>query len=153
MRGCRAAGFWIFLALTGLVAASWAPAESKSDWQAPPDAKNMKNPVPANDAALAAGKSQFADKCAKCHGDDGDGKGMEAEMYAVSPADFTDWRLMSEMTDGELFWKITEGRRPMPSFKKQFTDEQRWQLVNYIRTFAKPPAPPTPPAKRPPRKK
>jgi mono/diheme cytochrome c family protein len=40
------------------------------------------------------------------------------------------------MTDGEIFWKITEGRRPMPSFKKELTDEQRWQLVNFLRRLA-----------------
>jgi len=44
--------------------------------------------------------------------------------------------MMEEMTDGEIFYKISEGRRPMPSFKKRLTEEQRWQLVNYVRTFA-----------------
>jgi mono/diheme cytochrome c family protein len=153
MRDLRIAGYWVLFALSGLAAAGWAAAHAKSDWQAPPEAKNMKNPVPSNEATLAAGKVLYTDKCASCHGDTGDGKGPEAEMYAVSPADFRDFNLMSEMTDGELFWKITEGRRPMPSFKKQFADEQRWQLVNYIRTFAKPPASAASPAKHPPHKK
>jgi mono/diheme cytochrome c family protein len=48
--------------------------------------------------------------------------------------------MMEEMTDGEIFWKIGEGRRPMPSFKKRLTDDQRWQLVNYVRSFAPKPA-------------
>jgi mono/diheme cytochrome c family protein len=57
------------------------------------------------------------------------------------------------MTDGEIFWKMTEGRKPMPSFKKQLTDEQRWQLVNFLRTFApkpvaKPAAKPQTPSKK-----
>jgi mono/diheme cytochrome c family protein len=107
----------------------------------------LKNPLPVNAATLAAGKALYADKCAECHGDKGDGKGPEAGMYAVPPSDFSDPHMMSEMTDGEIFWKITEGRRPMPSFKKQFTDEQRWQLVNYLRTFSKSASPSSPPAK------
>ena len=58
-------------------------------------------------------------------------------MYDVKPADLTDAHMMSEMTDGEIFWKISEGRQPMPSFKKQLSEEQRWQMVHYLRTFAK----------------
>ncbi len=61
-------------------------------------------------------------------------------MYAVKPADFTGAHMMGEMTDGEIFWKISEGR-PMPSFKKQLTEEQRWQLVNHVRSLAPKPAP------------
>ena len=129
--------------------ASWLLAHSKSGWQAPPEAKDLKNPVPANDSTLAAGKSLYTEKCVQCHGEKGDGLGSDAEMYSVPPSNFTDYHMMIEMTDGELFWKITEGRRPMPSFRKEFTDEQRWQLVNFIRTFAKPPAPPAPPGKHP----
>jgi len=57
------------------------------------------------------------------------------------------------MTDGELFWKISEGRRPMPEFKKRLTEEQRWQLVNYVRTFAPKPAPAPKPTPAPSKKK
>ncbi|MFZ4986950.1 MAG: c-type cytochrome [Blastocatellia bacterium] len=38
-------------------------------------------------------------------------------------------------SDGELYWKITNGKSPMPASRIRFTDEQRWQIVNYIRTF------------------
>ncbi len=127
----------LLLVLLGFAAASWAAAQTKSDWQAPEQAKKTKNPVPANAAALAAGKTIYADKCASCHGDNGNGQGDQAKLYAVKPQDFTNPQLMAAMTDGELFWKISEGRRPMPSFKKQLTEEQRWQVVDYIRTFAK----------------
>ncbi len=127
----------ILFALTGFAAAGSAPAQTKSDWQAPEDAKKTKNPVPASAAALAAGKIVYAEKCASCHGDNGNGQGDQAKLYSVKPQDFTDAHLMSQMTDGELFWKMSEGRRPMPGFKKQLTDEQRWQVVGYIRTFVK----------------
>jgi mono/diheme cytochrome c family protein len=131
---------------------AWAIGHAHDGWTAPAEAKSLKNPVPVNEATLAAGKALFADKCANCHGEKGDGKGPEAEMYAVPPTNFTDAHMMGEMTDGEIFWKITEGRRPMPSFKKQFTDEQRWQLVNYVRTFSKPASPSPTPAKSSPKK-
>jgi mono/diheme cytochrome c family protein len=144
-RGRIRTGFSVLvLSLAGAV---WAIVHAHDGWTAPAEAKNLKNPVPVNEATLAAGKALFADKCANCHGEKGDGKGPEAEMYAVSPTNFTDAHMMGEMTDGEIFWKITEGRRPMPSFKKQYTDEQRWQLVNYVRTFSKPASPSPTPAK------
>ena len=42
---------------------------------------------------------------------------------------------MSATTDGELFYQISEGRKPMPAFKKRLTEEQRWQLVLLVRSF------------------
>ena len=69
-------------------------------------------------------------------GGNGDGKGPKAEQLSVAPANFTDARAMRAITDGELFWKVTQGRRPMPAFKQKLTDEERWQLVVYIRTLA-----------------
>ena len=123
------------VAAVGLLFAGWAPAHDK-DWQAPPEAKKMKNPVAPTPDNLAAARAIFMDKCAKCHGDKGAGDGPEAEMYDPEPANFTDAHMMNEMTDGEIFWKMTEGRKPMPSFKNELTDEQRWELVNFLRTLA-----------------
>ena len=43
---------------------------------------------------------------------------------------------MNRLTDGELYWQTTYGRRPMPAFAHKLSDEQRWKVVDYIRTFA-----------------
>jgi mono/diheme cytochrome c family protein len=129
-----------------LVFIAGAAPHSKSDWTAPEEAKKLRNPLPNDQATLDAGKAIFLDKCAKCHDETGNGEGPEAMMYDVKPADFTDADMMATMADGEIFWKIGEGRRPMPSFKKQLTEEQRWQLVAYLRTFAKKPVPAAKPA-------
>ncbi len=142
----------ILLALP-LALAALAVAHGKKDWPAPEDAKKLKNPVAATDASLVAAKAVFLDNCAQCHGEGGKGDGSEAPMYDVKPADFTDAHMMGEMTDGEIFWKISEGRRPMPEFKKRLTEEQRWQLVNYVRTFAPKPAPAPKPTPAPSKKK
>ncbi len=142
----------LLLAL-GLALASWAAAHGKKDWPVPQDAHKLKNPVAATGASLAAAKAIFLDDCAQCHGEGGKGDGSEAPMYDVKPADFTDAYMMGEMTDGEIFWKISEGRRPMPKFKKRLTEEQRWQLVNYVRAFAPKPAPAPKPSGTPAKKK
>ncbi len=105
-------------------------------WRATAEARKLKNPVPATPEALAAGKQIYTEHCRRCHGDDGDGKGEKAAELSVAPGDFTNVGEMSRRTDGELFWQITRGRLPMPSFEDKLSDEQRWELVDYIRTFA-----------------
>lgn len=124
----------VLLALAALAAAGML-AHDKNDWPVPEAAKKLKNPVPANAETLKVAKAIYDDKCAQCHGDTGKGDGPEATMYKPKPADLTDVHMMGEMTDGEIFWRMSEGRDPMPAFKKQLTEEQRWQLVHYLRTF------------------
>jgi mono/diheme cytochrome c family protein len=123
---------------------------SLSDWKAPAQARLRQNPVPPTQQAIGLGMSTYSDHCQNCHGEDGNGKGERAEKLSVAPSDFTDAHAMRLMTDGELFWKISEGHRPMPGFKGKLSEEERWQLVDYIRTFSQPivdpPVETTPPA-------
>jgi mono/diheme cytochrome c family protein len=111
---------------------------SMSDWSAPAKARQMQNPVAATPQNIAAGMSIYEERCVNCHGENGDGKGPKAGELSLAPTNFTDAQKLGEATDGELFWKISEGHRPMPGFKKKLSDEQRWQAVDYVRTFAKP---------------
>jgi mono/diheme cytochrome c family protein len=125
----------------------------KTPWVVPAIEKERKNPLAPTDANLAVAKKTFSDKCSNCHGDGGKGDGSEAMMYDPPPADLTDSAKMSKKTDGEIFYQITEGRKPMPSFKNKLTEEQRWQLVLFVRALAGAPAaapaavPAEPPAK------
>jgi mono/diheme cytochrome c family protein len=98
-------------------------------------ARKLQNPVPATPEAIAAAMVIYENRCANCHGMNGDGKGPKAEELSVAPADFRDARAMAAITDGELYWQITKGARPMPSFES-LSEEARWQLVDYVRTFA-----------------
>jgi mono/diheme cytochrome c family protein len=98
--------------------------------------KDRKNPLTPSEANLAAAKQVYGDQCANCHGDGGKGDGSDAMMYDPAPSDLTDAAKVSKRSDGEIYYQITEGRKPMPSFKKKLTDEQRWQLVLYVRALA-----------------
>ncbi len=99
------------------------------------EARGMENPVPNRPEVLAEGKALYGELCAHCHGDEGRGDGPESMMYDPAPADFTSEHTAGA-SDGELFYKITEGRKPMPSFKRTLTDQQRWTMVRYVRSFA-----------------
>jgi mono/diheme cytochrome c family protein len=113
-----------------------APAEP-APWVAPDDAKKVKNPIPPTQETLAAAQQLFADNCLLCHGEKGEGDGPGAKTIKVKPANFTDPKLQASETDGALFWKMSNGRGPMPAWKDELTDQERWQLVGYIRKLGK----------------
>jgi len=108
-------------------------------WVAPESAKGAKNPLAADAQVVAAGKLIYQAKCVQCHGETGEGHGEQAPMYSVQPSDFTDGKKMDQMSDGELFWKIAKGRRPMPGYQGKLSEREMWEVVAYIRTFAQKP--------------
>jgi len=111
--------------------------DQKNPWIVPDAAKNKKNPVASNAESIAAGKALWSTHCKSCHGAKGMGDGVKASQLKTVPGDFTKQDVQAE-TDGSLFYKTSEGRDDMPSFKKKIPDEEeRWSIVNYIRTFKK----------------
>ena len=124
----------------GLLWAADAPAGG-DQWTAPARAAKKKNTVAADDKSIADGKVMYLQECRACHGDAGKGDGPSAHDLEKTPGDLSNPK-MWEQSDGALFWKITEGRKPMPTYAQRFTDEQRWSIVNYVRTLA-----PQPPSK------
>ena len=91
-----------------------------------------------DETSIAAGKKVYENECLSCHGKKGKGDGPHSATLEKTPGDLTSAKVQDQ-TDGELFWKITEGRKPMPTLKKTLTDEQRWQVINYVRTLKKSP--------------
>jgi mono/diheme cytochrome c family protein len=137
----RAAGagllFGVCVFAAGRIAAQEQPQTVPPPWVAPDDAKKVKNPMPSTPENLAAGEQLFSDNCVLCHGDKGMGDGPGAKTIKVKPANFTDPKIQASETDGALFWKMGNGRGPMPAWKDILTDEERWKLVNYIRKLGK----------------
>ena len=110
-------------------------SSSNEEWKAPERASRRKNPIPADANSIAAGKASYNKECLSCHGAAGKGDGPAAAALTKSPGDLSNPKLW-EQTDGALFWKITTGKPPMPYYENILTEEQRWNVVNYIRTFA-----------------
>lgn len=109
---------------------------SCAEWSAPESAATVKNPLPKGDSTVMAGRELYMDRCSDCHGNNGKGKGPGASDLDQKPTNFTDAKVHKQ-TDGELFWKISQGHKPMPGYGKKLNEEQRWQLVHFLRTFAK----------------
>jgi len=129
-------GFILTCSVTGLIPLlfAFAPMQQSQEWNAPSSAVKVSNPFPSNEQSIAAGKAIYTKNCYDCHGKKGRGDGPKSGDLPISPRDFTK-EVFQKQTDGSMFWKITEGRKPMPSFKKDLTDDQRWQVINYVRTL------------------
>jgi mono/diheme cytochrome c family protein len=127
------------VAVTLVAGAAMTAAWAQGEWKAPADAKNLKNPRAdkKNDKKEMAEVKKVADtNCVTCHGASGKGDGAAAAaLPPPEPADWTSAKVASE-TDGEIFWKITNGRGAMPPWK-HLPEKDRWDLVNYIRTLQK----------------
>ena len=104
-------------------------------WEVPDKYVKMKNPVPADQDA-AIGKSLYDKHCKSCHGKEGYGDGPKAAELKGDLGDFSSAEFQKQ-TDGELFYKTSFGRDDMPEFTKKLPDdEDRWLIVNYMRTLA-----------------
>ncbi len=116
---------------------------SKNTWELPEDADKTKNPTTASPESIEKGKALYLDKdkgnCIFWHGETGAGNEANLPRLRRKPADLTNKERMTAMTDGEVFWKITKGIRGiMPAGERKMpTEEERWNVVNYVRTLAK----------------
>ena len=115
------------LALAGVAVVS---AQAPGPWNAPADAKAVKNPV----KGVGNAKKTVETNCVSCHGPAGKGDGPAAA--ALPPPKPANWTAdpVQKQSDGELFWKIANGRGAMPPWK-HLPDQERWEIVNYIRTL------------------
>lgn len=114
-----------------------AQAQPKTKWEAPADAKQVPNPVKTDGKTVERGNGLFHLHCVGCHGEKGIGDGKMAKVLGYTPADLT-LEGLNAQTDGEIFWKISKGREPMPAWEKQLTARERWDVVSYIRTLLRP---------------
>ena len=124
-------GLFIFTAITGFRYFDQKP------WPVPDSYKKMKNPVASDASSLASGKALWNTHCKSCHGAKGLGDGSKAAQLKTEPGDFSKGSFQAE-PDGSHFYRLTEGRDDMPSFKKKIPDaDDRWSVVNFMRTFSK----------------
>ena len=111
-----------------------APA---ADFKIPPEAVKLPNPVKPTPESIAKGKKLYGFDCAMCHGKDGDGKGDLAADMKLNLLDYRSADSLKDKTDGELFYIIKNGKGDMPAEGDRAKGDEGWNLVNYVRSFAK----------------
>jgi mono/diheme cytochrome c family protein len=115
--------------------ASFTVIQNQEPWPVPEKFNKMANPVKSDAESLATGKEVWSKHCQSCHGKAGKGDGSKAAQLKTAPDDLGKANVQSQ-TDGALFYKTSEGRKDMPSFKKKISDQEEiWAAVNYMRTF------------------
>ncbi len=104
----------------------------------PEEYASLQSSVAADEASLARGAALYAANCITCHGDTGMGEGSTGASLDPSPAPIAHTSQM--LSDGYLFWRITEGGAhfgtAMPVWGDALEPEARWDLINYVRNMS-----------------
>ena len=93
----------------------------------------LKNPVPATAASLTEGKALFEINCVICHGRTSAARGPVGKKI-VPPPPGLDHDMVKGLNDSTIFKAITFGFGRMPAFQDKLTPQERWNLVNFLRT-------------------
>jgi mono/diheme cytochrome c family protein len=124
-----------FTSIAVLLLTTTLVAQTKP-WVVPANFKSMKNPIAMSDASTAAGQALYVKTCAACHGKTGLGDGPKAKSLKTAPGDFLKAESQNQ-TDGEHFYKTKTGRGDMPKYEGKMSDDDIWNIVNFIRSLKK----------------
>lgn len=117
------------IALVGILTIINLPAFAT--WEVPADQKAVRSPVKFTPELQKAGEHIYQKNCQSCHGT----PGKDDWARLVPPPGDLAKEVAQKNSDGELFYKITTGKAPMPEFRNIINEEERWNLVAYIRSF------------------
>ena len=125
----------LFVSALFLIMSATLVAQTKP-WVVPANFKTMKNPIAMSDASSQAGQLLFMKTCAACHGKTGLGDGPKAKSLKTVPTNFTKAESQNQ-ADGEHFYKTKTGRGDMPKYEGKLSDDDIWNIINYLRTLKK----------------
>ena len=101
------------------------------------DTSKLVNPVKASPESIAQGKKAYGFDCAMCHGKEGAGDGDLAERMHLKLKDYRDAAVLKDLTDGEMYTIIMNGKGQMTGEEGRMKPEQVWNVVNYVRSLTK----------------
>jgi mono/diheme cytochrome c family protein len=122
----------VFAMPAGVVARGGEPTIPR---EARDRAAALPNPVPSTPASIAVGEQRFQTFCAPCHGPRGKGDGLVSAKF-VPPPDLGNAGLQKVRTDGYWYSYISVGGAVMPAYGEALSPEERWHVVNFLRTLA-----------------
>jgi len=98
----------------------------QAQWNVPADAAQTKAPTENSIESSLAGKQIYETKCKACHSEPG-----TTGIKAPAPPDLGTKEFLTQ-SDGEIFWKMSEGMGGMPPFKGMLSDAERWSIVHFL---------------------
>ncbi len=113
-----------------IITHQWSAAHG---WKAPPDAAKAPNPVAKEKHSIQRGKDIYQQNCIACHGNSARGDGPLANALNPKPSNLIHRAKMH--SEGDFFWKISEGRSPMPAFKNKLKEREIWDVINHIKSL------------------
>ena len=123
----------LFIHLAFLAHEKGHSKKSHAHWSAPPQATKRANPIPPDHTSIARGKNLFKTYCIACHGPGGRGDGPAAAGLNPKPPNLV--KMAGHHPDGDIAWKIANGRAPMPGWEKVISEEDIWHLTNFIQSL------------------
>jgi len=122
-------GVFLFVSLS-----EFAQGSSRlQNWQAPTYAARQPNPVVPDKTSLTRGSDLFSQMCSYCHGEHAHGQSAEAAGTDTPPPNLV--TRLHHYSQGDFHWKIKIGRGEMPPFMADLSDEEIWDIINYISTL------------------
>jgi mono/diheme cytochrome c family protein len=127
---------FILPALLLFAGAPQQPAAPPAQSAIPAEAAHMVNPIKPTPESQAKVKKMYGYDCAMCHGATGNGKGDVTDLKPP-PRDYTDPAALKDLSDGELFYLIKNGKGQMPPDGGRTKPDDIWNMVILVRSFAK----------------
>ena len=137
-----------FAAMKPVVKTPEGSKATPDPYEIPDVARERRNPLSRTDDTLKLGHALWQKHCETCHGTQGRGDGPNARLHEQrrghAPRNLTEARVQENLTDGEIFWRITkglieDGKIIMPSYEQKIPVERdRWQLVLFVRELGQP---------------
>lgn len=109
-----------------------APTTEQGMFDAKEDAASIPNPTPATAESVARGKYLFEITCIPCHGPEGRGDGPVGQVFEPAPANLNE-DYTQDQADGQIFFTLTRGRGAMPFYRDSLSQQERWDVINYVK--------------------
>jgi mono/diheme cytochrome c family protein len=110
-----------------------ATFSNSEEWIVPANQGSRLSTTLFNDSTRMAGMKQYQLSCLSCHGTPTKGNYQPLTPPPGDPATYK----IQKNSDGEIFFKVSEGRGAMPSFKNILSSDEIWGVISYIRSFNK----------------
>jgi len=101
------------------------------DWIVPAEKSGKLSPFQFNDSIRKSGIQLYNQNCMLCHGI----PGKDNYQRLIPPPGDPATDKIQHNLDGELFFKISEGRGPMPAFRNTLASKDIWSIIAYVRSF------------------